>query len=259
MNDKLDRLLQDWAAQTRWPENRRRQVEAKIAQEVRRQARLGSSPEPRATAPGFGIRLAYLACGAAVALLAVCAARHFLPAARNGERIEPSLAAANRVKSMSVLFDEANRLFDGELRWIAQTGSDVKMEINPPRIGVSRDPEAFAVAIAVVARPVGQTQWRPVWETRVVTRPQDWIETALDAKSENRLRLWLLPLPDGRIALESGLTLNVPFQFRTQTSEILEDGQPCRVISITQGGTEYRIIQTVTRLGSPRKGGSTSC
>ena len=248
MKDGLDNLLQGWASRRAADDARIAGLQERIKTSVRRQDRLSVAPPRIAWRWGVLPRLAYAGFGAAVAALviAVVAGRPSTP---------PSVQAAglagiseSQTRVFGSLFGEADRLFGDHLRWIAQSDRDVNLGVDAASSDVSSQGGPLVVRVTVVARSVGEDTWREVWDAHVMARAEDRIELAPDPDTGNRLTLWIYPLADGHVAMDSRLHMDSPIHVRSESSEVLQEGKPFRVLALTEGETEYRVYQTVVAL-----------
>jgi len=244
MTDKLDSLLKDWSSHMAAGDKALAGLEQRIALGMR-EARHGASAALQET-PAFSPwgRLAWFALGAATAF-AIALAFVRLPAAANNADI-PALVRSSG--SVHRLFNEVNRMFAGNLKWIAQSDGAVELGISPDKDDSTRDGEPFAVHIAVVSRAEGEGPWKKVWESDILTRSEQAIDIALNRKRDDRIGLWIYPVQDGRLAVDSRVSLNAPVKICSESSDIVDDGKPTVIAVVTIGSREYRVYQTVTRL-----------
>ena len=242
MTNAIDRLLKDWSSRTAEGHKGLSALERQVTLKMREAHHAAHLPEFAAFSP-LG-RLAWFALGAVTAL-AVALAFVRIPAPANGAH-GPELAQTSA--SVRRLFHEVDRLFAGNLRWIAQSDGAVELGINPDQRDARRGSESFAVHIAVVTRTGNEGAWKRVWESDILTWGEQAIDIAPDQKLDNRVALWIYPVAEGRFAVDSRVTLNAPVRLYSDTTDVVEDGKPTPIAVMTVGAREYRVYQTVTRL-----------
>lgn len=244
MTDNLDKLLKDWSSHTATDDKALAGLERSIATGMREASHRPSVVLPEAATFSPWGRLAWFALGAATAL-AVALSFVRIPAPPNGVHA-PELVQTS--ESVRRLFDEVNRLFAGNLKWIAQSDGAVELGISPDQDEFARDGEPFAVHIAVVSRAGNEGPWKKVWESDILTRSEQAIDIAPNQKRDDRIGLWIYPVADGRFAVDSRLSLNAPVRIYSDSSDVVEDGKPVPIAVMTVGDRQYRVYQTVTRL-----------
>ena len=83
---------------------------------------------------------------------------------------------------------------------------------------------------------------------------QEVVEVVPNRKAGNRLALWVYPLADGKIAVDTSLSLDMPVRISSKTTAVVRQGQPSEFMSVRIGETEYRVFQTVETLGKAAQG-----
>ena len=169
-----------------------------------------------------------------------------------------ALAAVARsdIEAGGRLFREMEDLFADELRWIAESGSNVRLGIHQVSGGQVAGATPLLIRVLVVQRRRGATSWQKILENDVLTRTQERVEAVADARLGSRLELWAHVLPDGKVAVDSSIRLTSPIHASVDVTNVLTPGQPTRVFSLKTEDGEYRIFQVVVPLPSP---GDASC
>lgn len=251
--DELTRLLRDWAAERPADVKRLDSLAARIHEGVVR----GDGPawaegeQCRRLRSLLWGRLAFAGLGAAAALTAVWVAALLgrqtdSPSATTPVELalvsEPELAANARV------FSEAERLFDGSLQWVANSEREVRMGVLPGDGMQAADSEPLLVRFVVVGRTTGERSWRKVWQADIVARAEQVIETVPETSRDNRISLWLHPMKDGGVVIDSRIVLRSPVHASCVTSDVLRPGRPAEVLSVKREDGEYRVFQMAAAL-----------
>ena len=250
--DRLTNLLRDWAAGHMPDKKRLDDLAGRIHDAVARSGRAGWTEEerPRRLWRVSWARLAYAGLGAAVALLAVWASALF-----DGEGGGPAAPAPSDLARVpradrhagARIFAEVERLFGGKLQWVADSADDFRLGLSSYDVSPEQA-EPFLVRIVVVSRAAGERSWRRAWDTTILARPNEWLEVQPEADGRNHISLWLHPMPDGTVAVESGLRLRHPIETSCTTTGVLKPGRPTRVLTLSVGGIEYQVFQSVAAL-----------
>jgi len=165
---------------------------------------------------------------------------------------EAVLAAAKvappEIEAGARLFREMERVFAGDLRWIADSDSKVRLGVRQVSGGQVAGAKPLLIRVFVVHRRRGETSWRKILENDVLTRTQELVEAVPDPKLGNRLALWAHVLPDGKVAVDSSIRLTSPIHASVNVTNVLTPGEPRRVFSLQTEDGEYRIFQVVAPL-----------
>ena len=252
MNDKLDKVLRNWAERTVGDKKDLAGLERRIAMKMREALHDSATALPEA--PFFTLwgRLAWFSLGAVTACAVALAVVRLPPPANDVGT--PDIVQSS--ESFHRMFAEVNRLFSGNLRWVAQSGGEVELGIDPSQEESEQDRDPFAVHLAVVSRSGGHGPWSKVWESDILTRSEQAIDIAPDRKSKDRVALWIHPVAEGRFAVDSRLSLNTAVRINSNSSDILDNGKPQAIAVMLIGDTEYRVYQTVTEIRKTKEGGS---
>jgi hypothetical protein len=161
-----------------------------------------------------------------------------------------SMAAISesRIEMGERLFKEMDRLFNGNLRWVAESNGDMGMGVET--IPGQHDAVPALVRVTVLSRQKDTTTWSTAWQSDVVLRGQDLVEVAPNAKTANKLSLWVFPLEDGKIAVDTSLSLELSGRLATQVSAVIAPGETTQLAAVYENDTEYRVFQTVVLLGT---------
>ncbi len=170
-------------------------------------------------------------------------------ASSSSEHSDPSVISHCRIATGVKLFEEMNRLFNGNLRWVAESNGDMGIGMGEDREHLDSPPAL--VRLTMLARQAGTAEWSKVWQSDVMVREQDLVEVS-PGHSSDTISLWVFPLEDGQISIDTTVALNTPIRIRDQQSTVSTPGMPIQVASLTENGKEYRVYQTVVLLDQTR-------
>lgn len=249
-NEELDNTLRQWAAAKKPAPEHMDMLIRRIGQETRRKRHEERFAEIWNEPVSIWYKLSYAGLGA-VAAAAVCLVilRAPTPAVRPaiGQADIACLAgiSSQQLQSNTQLFSEMKRLFSDGLRWIAQSDGEVGigMETRPNEVAAASAP--MLVKVAVLSRKTGDTAWRQAWNADMILHGQDMVEVVPDRRSNNKLTLWVYPLDDGKLAVDTSVSLRIPVTVASRLNTIVTPGQPVEIASLTLEDTEYRVFQTV--------------
>lgn len=256
--DKLDKLLKQWATAHATSEEHARKLADRIVDELTADGSpvLDPAVDRRVPIPRCR-RLAYAALGIAAALL-IAATVSFLSrwpsvpdeVVSHGEDTSSTVASIGQseLQASARLFHEMEMLFADDLRWVADTDNEVRLGICPVSSGPVAGATPLLVRVLVVQRNSGEAAWRKVMETDVLTRSQELVEMIPDPRLDNRLLLWAYVVPDGKVAVDSSIRLTTPIRASVDVTNVLTPGKPANVFSLQTEDAEYRIFQVVTPL-----------
>ncbi|MHC4399798.1 MAG: hypothetical protein ACYTG0_08970 [Planctomycetota bacterium] len=264
--DKLDKLLEQWAARHAIDEDHARELTDRIVDRLPRGGRPtdGVAAGRRVSTPS-GKRMVYAALGTAAVLLigmGVFFLSGFLTPRDDNQEAPPSRpspdseAAALSVARISQseiedgtrLFQEFQRLFAADLRWISDTDAGVRLDVRTVSGGPAARATPLLIRVLVVERDNGEDSWHKVLEADVLTRGQELVEAVPDPKLDNRLLLWGYSLPDGKVAVDSSIRLTTPIRVSVDVTNVFTPGKPANVFSLDTEDAEYRVFQVVTPL-----------
>ena len=251
MSEIVDKLIKQWAERRAPDAVQEQALEDRIVAEVRRMHRLRLSAVPARAFPSLlASRLTWAVLGAVVALGAGAIFIHVrtpgIPPPNGSELAGMSQAGARTVQR---LFEETNRLFDDQLRWVTQSDGgnlELGLAVAGERAAAGRQP--VAVRVTIVSRPSNRDAWKRVWQADVLTWTEEAVELKPDLASGNKLALWVFPVGNGNMALDSRFDMKMPLQISSQASAIVREGQPLKTLTVREGEAEYCVFQTVKRL-----------
>lgn len=158
------------------------------------------------------------------------------------------LSNADSIRA-AVLADSLQQLFANEWRWVAQSDGNIEIEtLMPDAMTDRKTPQSALVRFVVMTRPRGEKNWQKAWETDVLMRSEDFLDFKPDPALDNRLQLWVYPLEDGKVAVDTGIALERPIQVTTQAQNLVNQGKPVEILALTTDAAEYRVMQEVVIL-----------
>jgi len=252
---QLDRLLQDWARGRRTTPETHDELLKGIGEQLRRRPLMGlPAPAPARPRPAvlWGSRLGWAAVGAAAASLVFCCVYQGpLPCRSTAGRATPGAAVRapwprtpGAGSGSEGLVRTINELFCDRLLWLAETDDDVEIGLAADGAPVPPVPgPLIAVDVFVRSRTGPEAAWRQARAVRVVTRPEQVIQTTFGAKSASRLVLWAYALEDGALAVDSKLELRSPVDASVTASRIFVSDRPLRVFSLQTDTLEFQVLQ----------------
>jgi hypothetical protein len=255
--DPLEQRYREWFGRQGPHPDHLRQLTSRVVNEVGRQRRLGSVERrlPPGLMPSWS-RIAYASMGAAVVL-----AMGLLYVALTGTslltRLQSSLAT--RIALMGgrdVRFvQQIEEFLADRVRWAAESGGDLSIGVDL-RSGATVDASTPMIGrVVIVAREEGQPSWKPVWRTDVLFRGGEMVEITPNPGTANLLGIWAHGLNGTRIAINTSLSMQVPVQFSSKISRIIQNGAPTEIESFRQGNTEYRVYQVLRTLRDESQSG----
>ena len=250
MKTDIDGLLKDWSARHSPGQAHLDNIANRIAVDAARQRYLGQSA-PFATGISLWGKFAYGAVGACVAILVMAIGVAYFKAAARGTGTSLSalaLPSATQRGSLQELFAETSRLFPNQLRWIVQSNGDVALGVESEGTGQNSDTPAMLVRLVLVKRAAGETTWKQAWATDVVMRGEDRVEIAPNRKGHNKVTLWLYPVENGKVAVDTSIAIDQPLRVSGRLDTVIGIGEPAEVAAYNKGGDEYKLLQTVEPL-----------
>lgn len=249
MNDELDTHLRDWAERHAVDDTHLDSLTARISDAARRQM------NERHREPVFvtwRVKLGYVATGA-VAALAMVAALH-LPSLRpdleeaDGAALAFAGISAEQLRVDRTLFAGMRDLFAERLQWVAESNGDIALGVASGVGDVSEDSVPAHVRLVLLSRNATDDGWQKEWSTDVLLRTEELVEVEAGGNGRNQLALWLYPLKDGRVAIDTDIGIVGPVGIESQASAVQSLGKPRQLLSFRSGNTEYRLLQTVQML-----------
>lgn len=254
MNDKLDNMLKEWAGKRAVSEMHLNELTRRITSEASRRRYVCGLEKTGPEVSPFWNKLAHAGLGAAVTLVVALFyfqwfVSHRLPYPGNGEASSLAAIPPRQIDSGRRLFSEMERLFSDRLRWIAESNGDMGIGVESLQGGLLEDSPPMLVRLMVISRKSGESAWRSVWNTDVLLRGEEVVEVVPNRESDNRLTLWVYPLADGKVAVDTSLSLEIPVRLSSRLNMVVQQGEPSEIMSLRIEEMEYRVFQTVTTLG----------
>lgn len=251
-NEELNRILKDWAAQNACAPEQVDRLAKQISQETRRLRYENRFADVWSEPLSVWKKLRYVAVGAVLAVVvAVLILRMPPPSAQNaGEDADAEVIgmagiSANQLQSCTKLYHEIKRLFPDGLRWIAQSDGEVGIGMETSSDAASAKATPMIVKVSVLSRKTGDNAWRQIWSTELIMNDQDMVEVVPDRQTDNKLALWVYPLEDGKLAVDSSVSLHLPITVESRLNAVVTPGQPTQMALLKLDGIEYGIFQTV--------------
>lgn len=245
MKNRIDEMLANWARSNTPPDSHLENLGDRIVTEA---AKARWAQEPLTVFP-LAARFAYAALGAAAAFVA-CILYVNLVRPQSSPTGDGSILArisTRQIEADSRLFAELERMFPSQLRWVSRSNGDIGLGVES-EIGGETAASPLLVRIVVVSKRAGEKIWKPVWQTDTVVRSQEMVEVVPNRKTGDKLVLWVYPLSDGNLAVDTGLSLCSPFALTSRTSSVAKPGAPSEIVNLKMDGAEYRVYQTVEPL-----------
>ena len=250
MKQTLDRLLRAWASRQAPDPSRLEELRRRISRQIGedRFLALDSGASADAEAP-FWRKWIHAGLGAAAALM-ISSAIFFLfksPPAPQASQSPAELAAipGPQLEARATLFREIETLFPDAVHWVVISNEDVDMKIASE---ANTHSQRIVLRILIAVREEGGNAWRTLWEADVLTYAEELVQASVGTDGENALRVWVYPVDQNRVAVDSHLELNAPIRLSSFSTDLLELGKPAQVMLLKSSGTEYRVFQTVRRL-----------
>ncbi len=249
MNDKLTNILQEWAAKKMVPQEHLNKLASHIGLELSRV----KYKSPVMVEIPFWVKLSYAGLGAAVGML-VCMffiSTLIIKQPSTCDAKLPSkmaLITDNQVGAGRQLFGEMDQLFADRLRWVVQSGGDIGLGVESINGGVDKDAKPMIVRFVVVSKKHGETGWNPVWDLDILLRGEEVVEVMPNHNVDNKIALWVYPLNDGRIIVDTSLSLDLLVRLSSRADIVAREGEPNEIASLCDDKIEYRVFQTVRLL-----------
>lgn len=251
MKTDIDGLLKDWSARHSRGQEHLDHIAGRIAVDVARQRSI-ALPAPVATGIPLWGKLAYGGLGACLAILVMAGgAWYFKTPATPGTGTSLAalaLPSASQRGSLQQLFAETSRLFPSQLRWIVQSNGEVALGVDSEGTGQDSNAPAMLVRLVLVKRAAGETTWKQAWTTDVVMRGEDRVEIAPNRKGHNKVTLWLFPVENGKVAVDTSIAIDHPLRVSGRIDTVIGMGVPAEVAACRKNGADYKLLQTVEPL-----------
>ncbi len=252
-NNELDRVLKEWGERNQPDVETLARLEVKIREPIpHEKLDMDTVVEESIRASGWPRWIA-MAAGLSILLVGTLLWNFHRdsdsPYAATGNgaaefaRISTEQAAAGRV-----LLEELDALFDGQLRWVRLDAKEMHLEMEETFVPHDSSRIRLVVRTVIVERKIGQTEWKSIWSSDVLTRTEEYVKIEAGTESAGELELWVHPLPDGRFVMDSEIEWSAARLLRPYDAQVFTAGQPQQVLVHTMADREYRIYQSVEPL-----------
>ncbi len=153
---------------------------------------------------------------------------------------------------LSLVFAEAERLFGGQLAWVADTPDHLHLGLIGDGVA-SQQRQAVAVRVMVMRRTAAHSAWAAAWWVEVMCRPQEVVRIRRSAQLGD-LYLWACLAPDGMVAVDTYLVVDSPVPIRASRSDLYRPGVPKVLAEMRDCDGGYRVVQTVAVVDPNRDG-----
>lgn len=256
MSDRLNNMLRKWSEERQPSE----ELLGKLADQIRVEASRRSHLSSYEDAPSFGFwqKLQFAALGAAVTLTAVFCFYYGKNSGSAGiaDNDVGLLVAVTKEQRQSSarLFCEMQKVFPDRLTWVAESNGDIGLGVESLADGAAGSESSLLVRLAVVKKGPDESGWTSIWSADVMLRGEEMVEVVPNRNKDSKLALWIFPLSDGRIAVDSEIDLKLPVPMLVRGTVIVEQGEAKQLMSLSENGVEYRLLQTVTSLAEGCRG-----
>ena len=144
------------------------------------------------------------------------------------------------------LFSYMQELFPDNLRWISESDGKINLGLETRDNANSSAP--LLIKIFIVSRERGSKVWKSEWSTDITLRDEEIVEIAPTRDNDDIITLWVYSLDDGKLAVDTSIKLDGPVRFAVQNTNIVKPGDSTELMSLTEEGIEYKVLQTITRL-----------
>ena len=255
MNDKINSTLRAWSKEKQASPEHLDSLAKQIRTEAARSSQAGFAGEGEVSRAGFWYKLSYAGLGAAAALITVFSCFLYTGSdAPSSSSTGLASISAQQLLESGRLFTEMGAVFGDGLRWVAESDGEVGVGVDQLIGGSSANGKTMLVRLVVLSKHDGDADWHPAWNADVLLRGEDIAEVVPNKNVDNKLALWVYPLSDGRIAIDTDLALDIPVRLSSRRSMVVKQGEVRELISIKENGTQYRLIQTVSVLGAGENG-----
>ncbi|MCX6997960.1 MAG: hypothetical protein NTV49_12960 [Kiritimatiellaeota bacterium] len=223
-----------------------------IGTEVVRQ-RYQQPVEAASAAGNLWRKLGYMALGSALTLLLALLFTRFKPASEPAAATTWARLTVQQIQAETRLFRELERLFPDNLRWVVQSNGDLGLGVVATANVELKHTPATLVRLVVVRRRMGDKSWQPAWNADVIVRDEELVEVTPNREKGNKLALWVYPLSDGALAVDTSLAFTVPANINSRVSTMMRHGHPAEIAALRSGDWECRVLQTVFPLDDAGK------
>ena len=257
MKQELDNRLREWSQRHTPGAEHLAQMASRIVETAVRN-RYQDSQVRAAHRISLGVKFGYALAGAVLAIVGfmVCTAR-YQPSVSAGPSA-PGLAqlvtpTASQLETIGRLFQETARLFPRQLRWITQSNGDVALGVESDESSPVPDTQPMLVRLVMVKRAVGEKEWIRAWSTDVVLRGEDLVEVTPSRQWNNKLTMWVYPLDNGKVAVDTSITLVKPSVVSARIDTVVALGESVEVAHVVNGHEEMKVFQIIEPLCAPKR------
>ena len=259
MKNEIGDMLRDWASKQNSSDGQMRDLASRIRTEIAHDRFTDTVPDCRIA---LGGRLAYAVLGAALTVVVLLAM--LMPYVKNQKPNNGSVLVAavlkddgsalasispKKLQGKTVLWRNVSDLFNHNLKWICESNGDMGVGVDSLVSDNETDnAKPVMVHMTTLARKAGENAWKNVWGADIIMGGEQTVEVVPDKESNTKLALWVFPLEDGKIAVDSSFTLDMPTRMSSTKTYVTENGKPFEVMSVNDGDTEYKVYQTVQKL-----------
>lgn len=160
--------------------------------------------------------------------------------------IDPATTLAGTATGKLELFQAVQEMFPNHVRWVAESNGEVRLGLDETELALASG-RPVALRLTIEIRDSASQPWRQVRGVDVMTREQESVHLVLD---DVVLEFWICELPDGKFAVEQSLDVGRPLHV-SSASVTAQDPRVAQELYWSRSGeTEYRVLQTLTPLGS---------
>ena len=251
--DPLDELLRRWADGVEADPNRLETLRGRIV------ARAKAPPAIEHEAGDGGVfvlsRRGWLYAAACAATLLAAAVWWQCGSARQPASGDQNVLAGATITEEDVrvgrqVFAEMERLFAPGLAWVADSGGEMGVGVEPDARRPAAAGPPVMVRLALMSRSARSAGWECRWTMQVLLRSEETAQVAPAPGSARPVTLWAFPVEGGKVALDA--RVSIAAGTRGLAGEALvSDGRPAEVLAVNSDGTEYRLVGTVRVLRPP--------
>lgn len=257
---KLDEMLSQWANQRPAPTEALEKVRAMA------HAELGAAGDVAPASRGaawMGGRARQILAIAAV-LLAAVSVTLFVRSPQKAvddavamAEVDPFEAIVARARldevtrnQKGVLYGEMRALFPEQLKYIAESGDDVSVNLATQMASPSRTSTESPVLVRVVvaSRELAGTSWEVHRTIDIMANASEVIDYQDTNADPCTIRFWALPLDSEHISLDLEMEIAGLSAEPVSASEVCRLGEAQSVLSGTRDGREFHVFQSVATI-----------
>jgi len=255
--DRLDRVLRDWADRQSRDDCNLRGLEERIATSLKQEKFLDldvtwADPHCRSSsrpAEWFSFVSAAIVLFM-IGTLWILTSRDDRP--KEAHIVEPlptfALLEKPQLQAKALLLAEMERLFEGRLTWLAELNGLVQVGLEQDGEPVAATSRPVAMRLVVARRKPTEKDWTAIWSIDVVSRSEQLVRLASESGHDDQVLIWTYVLPDGMIAIDTSLALQLPSPIPSTYSGLQQAGVPTTLCSLRIDDVEFQVVQTVALL-----------